>query len=130
MKKLLTVMAISVAVMLVIVPIASAQEKAAPPAQDRPPAGGPPAGERPGGQAEKVFQGQLTKVDANAKWITVKGAGDMEMQFDYTDATQVIGSEKNVQGLAGKTGTELKVTYRDAGGKHTATKIETLEKGK
>jgi|SRR5262245_31443128 len=132
MKKLLTVTAISVAVMLVLVPIASAQEKAAPP-QERPPAGGPPpAGERPGGgqQAEKVFQGQLTKVDANAKWITVKGAGDMEMQFDYTDATQVIGSEKNVQGLAGKTGTELKVTYRDAAGKHTATKIETLEKGK
>jgi hypothetical protein len=124
MKKLLTVTAISVAVMLVIVPIASAQEKAAPPAQDRPPAGAPG-----GQQAEKVFQGQLTKVDAQAKWIAVKGAGDMEMQFDYTDATQVVG-EKGIQGLAGKTGTELKVTYRDAAGKHIATKIETLEKGK
>lgn len=125
MKKLLTVTAISVAVMLVLVPIMSAQEKAAPPAQDRPPAGGAPGG----AQAEKTFTGQLTKVDPQAKWIAVKGAGDMEMQFDYTDATQVVG-EKGIQGLAGKTGAELRVTYRDAAGKHQATKIEVAEKGK
>jgi len=124
MKRLLTVTAISVAVMLVVVPLASGQEKAAPP-QGGPPAGGPPPG---GAQAEKVFMGQLVKVDAQAKWIAVKGAGDKEMQFDYTDATQVVG-EKNVQGLAGKTGADLRVTYRDAGGKQIATKIETIEKG-
>src|SRR5688572_17489383 len=105
MKKLHTAMAISVTVMLVVLPLAYGQ-----------------------GQPEKVFQGQLTKVDANAKWISVKGTGDTEMMFDYTDATQVIGSEKSVQGLAGKAGTELKVTYRDAAGKHIATRIETIEK--
>jgi len=128
MKKLLTVTAICVAVMLAIVPLASGQEKAPP--QGGPPAGGPPAGGPPAGgaQAERVFQGQLVKVDAQAKWISVKGPGDKEMQFDYTDATQVVG-EKNVQGLAGKTGADLRVTYRDAGGKLTATKIETIEKG-
>jgi len=112
MKKLLTVTAISVAAMLMILPFAYGQDKSAPPAQ----------------AAEKVFEGQLTKVDATAKWITVKGAGDKEMTFNYTDATQIVGAEKNVQGLAGKAGTELKVTYRDAAGKYTATKIETLEK--
>jgi hypothetical protein len=112
MKKVLTVTAVCVATMLVILPFAQAQ------GQERP---APPA------QAEKVFEGQLTKVDANAKAIMVKGAGDAEMTFEYTDATQIVGSP-NVQGLAGKTGTELKVTYRDAGGKHTATKIETVEK--
>jgi hypothetical protein len=111
----------------VIVPFASGQQE-----KERP--GAPPAQERPGGPpaqaAEKVFSGQLTKVDANAKSITVKGAGDMEMTFDYSDATQVTGSEKSVQGLAGKTGTDLRVTYREAGGKRTATKIEAIEKGK
>jgi hypothetical protein len=111
MKKLLTAMAISVAVALLVFPLAYGQ--GAPPAQ---------------AQQDKVFQGQLTKVDANAKSISVKGAGDMEMTFEYTDATQVVGSEKNVQGLAAKTGSELKITYRDAAGKHTATKIETIEK--
>jgi hypothetical protein len=111
MKKLLSAMAICVAVALLI-PLAYGQDKAAPPAQ----------------APEKVFQGQLTNVDANAKMISVKGAGDMEMTFALTDATQVIGSEKDVQGLAGKTGSQLKVTYRDAAGKHTATKIEIVER--
>jgi hypothetical protein len=108
MNKLLTVTAITVALTLVALPLAYGQDKAAPP-------------------AEKVFQGQLAKVDATAKSITVKGAGDMEMTFDYTDATQIVGSP-NIQGLAGKTGADLRVTYRDAGAKHTATKIETIEK--
>jgi hypothetical protein len=124
MKKLLTVTAVCVATMLVIVPLAQGQGQAPPagaPGQERP--GGPPAQ-----AAEKVFQGQLTKVDANAKAIMVKGA-DAEMTFEYTDATQVVGSP-NIQGLAGKTGADLRVTYRDAGGKHTATKIETVEKPK
>jgi hypothetical protein len=107
MKKVLTATAISVAVMLVVLPLAYGQ-------------GAPPP------QAEKVFEGQLTKVDATAKSISVKGAGDMEMTFEYTDATQVAGVA-NIQGLAGKTGAELKVTYRDAaGGKRTATKIEAI----
>ena len=114
MKKSLTVTAITVAVMLVVLPLVYAQEKGG---QEK---GAPPA--------EKVFQGQLAKVDASAKSITVKGAGNSEMTFEYTDATQIIGSEKNVQGLAGKTGTDLRVTYQEAGAKHMATKIETLEK--
>jgi len=112
MKKLLSATAICVTVALLSLPLVYGQEKAAPPAQ---------------AQQEKVFQGQLTKVDANAKEMSVKGTG-MEMTFEYTEATQVVGSEKNVQGLAGQTGAELKVTYRDAAGKHVATKIEIAEK--
>jgi len=112
MRKLLTVTAVSVAVMLVILPMAYGQDKGAPSAQT----------------ADKVFQGQLTKVDATARWIAIKGAGDKEMRFDYTDTTQIVGSEKTIQGLAGKTGAEFKVTYRESGGKQTATRIEAIEK--
>jgi len=107
MKKLLSATAICVALTLLALPLAYAQEKAAP--------------------ADKVFEGQLTKVDADAKVISVKGANS-EMTFDYTEATQVTGPQKNVQGLAGSTGAALKITYRDAGGKHIATKIEMEEK--
>ena len=110
MKKTLTVMAISVAILLAALPPAYAQDKAAPPAQ----------------AAEKVFQGQLTKVDANAKSIMVKGT--TEMTFEYTDATQVVGPEKTVQGLAAKPGTQIRVTYREAAGKNTAIRIETIQK--
>lgn len=115
MKKLLSATAICVAVTLLSLPLALAygQDKADPPAQAR---------------AEKVFQGQLTKVDANAKEVSVKGTGNMEMTFQYTDTTQVVGSEKNIQGLAGQTGADLKVTYQDTAGKHMATKIEVTEK--
>jgi len=109
MKKLVNVTAICVAVMLAVLPLAYGQEKSAP----------PQAG-------EKTFQGQLMKVDANAKSITVKNA-DSEMTFQYTDATPVVGSERDIQGLAGKSGTELKITYRDQAGKHIATRIETVE---
>ena len=113
MKKLVNVTAVCVAVMLLVLPLASyGQDKTAPPSQSQ--------------AGEKTFQGQLTKVDTNAKRITVKGT-DSDMTFDYNDATQVTGTEKNIQGLAGKSGTDLKVTYRDAGGKHMATRIETVE---
>ena len=109
MKKLLTVTAISVAVMVMLaLPVAYGQDRAP--------------------QGEKVFEGQLTRVDTAAKSITVKGTGDLEMKFTYTEQTQVLGQEKTVQGLAGKVGTELRVTYRDAAGNHTATKIEMIEK--
>jgi len=50
------------------------------------------------------------------------------MIFAYTDATEVIGAERDVQGLTGKAGTDLRVTYRDAGGKNTATRIEVIER--
>src|SRR5215813_5214150 len=97
MKKLLSLTAICAIIALVSLPLAyGAQDKAAP-------------------QSEKTFQGQLTKVDAKAQRISVKGAGDAEMMFQYTDQTQVVGPQKDIQGLASQTGTQLRVTYRDAG---------------
>ncbi len=108
MKKLVTATAVSVAVTLLFLPFAYGQDRAP--------------------QAEKVFEGQLMRVDTAGKSITVKGTGDSEMKFSYTEQTQVLGQEKTVQGLAGKTGTELRVTYRSAGENHTATKIEMVEK--
>jgi hypothetical protein len=115
MKKLFSLTAICVAMALVLLPVAYGQ---AVPGQDK-----------AAPQAEKVFQGQLTKVDANAKKISVKGTGDKEMLFQYTEQTQVVGPKKDIQGLASQTGTQLKVTYRETGpDSHVATRIEILEK--
>jgi hypothetical protein len=120
MKRFLSLTAICVAIVLVSLPLAYAQQEKAGPPQDRPAA-----------PAEKTFQGQLTKVDAAAKKISVKGAGDAEMIFAYTDQTQVVGPQKDVQGLASQTGTQLRVTYRDQGAdNHVATKIEIAEQKK
>jgi Cu/Ag efflux protein CusF len=84
-----------------------------------PPAGGPPAAQQPPA-AEKTYVGTLSKVDLTAKEITVKGADNKDMVFTFTDKTQMSGIE-NAQGLSGKTGSNLRVTYS---GNNVATKIE------
>ena len=106
MKNLLTLAAASIAVLLLIVmPVASQAP-----------------------QAEKSFSGTLTKVDAEKKVISVKGTGnEPERTFTYDDKTQVTGAEKTVQGLAGKSGAMLKVTYREQGTDQVATRIEVSE---
>jgi len=106
MKRLLTLGAASIAVLLLIVmPVASQAP-----------------------QAEKTFSGTLTKVDAAKKLITVKGtANEPEMTFTFDDKTQVSGAEKSVEGLAGKSGAMLKVTYREGGANRIATRIEVSE---
>src|SRR5215510_11046673 len=118
MKKFLSLMAICLTIALVSLPLAYGQQEK----------GGAPGapGEKAAPQAEKTFQGQLDKVDAAAKRIIVKGA--TEMSFAYTDQTQVVGPQKDIQGLASQTGTQLRVTYRDAGENHIATRIEVLDK--
>jgi hypothetical protein len=75
-------------------------------------------------QQEKAFQGTLVKVDADAKTLTAKDAKNQEMVFHYTEKTEVVGSENSIQGLAGKPGTQLNITYSVDRGANTATRIE------
>jgi hypothetical protein len=49
------------------------------------------------------------------------------MTFTYDDKTQVTGAERTVEGLAGKSGAMLKVTYREQGTDQVATRIEVSE---
>jgi hypothetical protein len=102
----LSVIWIGVLVLLVALPLAYGQSQA---------------------PAQKTFEGQLTKVDLTAKTISVKGAS-AEMHFKYTEQTQVTGPEKDIQGLAAKGGSPLKITYADSGSDHVATRIEVTEK--
>jgi len=88
-----------------------------------PPAGGaPPAAQAPP-SAEKSFQGQLSKVDDRAKELTIKGADNKEMIFTWNEQTKITGAE-GPQGLAGKTGSTMKVTYRENRGANLATAID------
>jgi uncharacterized protein involved in copper resistance len=90
-----------------------------PPAVQNPPAQNPPA-------ADKSYQGQLSKVDANTKEITVKGADNKEMIFTYSDKTQMTGIDNAPQGLSGKMGSTLKITYQESRGTNLATRVELV----
>jgi hypothetical protein len=95
--------------------------------QDNPPEQIPPAttpGQETPAPVERNFEGHLTKVNLAARIITVKGADDKEMMFVYNDETQMTGIDNTPQGLLGKTGTRLKVTYKESRGINLATKLE------
>jgi Cu/Ag efflux protein CusF len=96
--------------------------------QQAPAPGGPPAQQNPPQAAEKSYTGTLSKVDLTAKEITVKGADNKEMVFTFTEQTQMSGIDEKPQGLSGKTGSNLKVTYREGRGSNVASKIEVESK--
>jgi hypothetical protein len=75
-------------------------------------------------QETRTFEGALTKVDAEMKTITVKSDNDREMTFSYTDQTQVVGADDGVQGLTGKTGSTMRISYRVEKGTNHASRIE------
>jgi hypothetical protein len=115
--------------LLVTVCLTAAPLQQAPGGPERggPGAQAPPAA--PGGAAQnKTAIGELAKVDVAAKEITIKGADNKEMVFTYTDATQMSGVEGGAQGLTGKAGATLRVTYQERGGANLASRIEVQEK--
>lgn len=119
MKRHITFAAISAVLLLTLGLAAFAQQPPAAPGGPR--EGGPPQA----APAEtKSYEGHLSKVDVSAKLITVKGADDKEMMFAYNDQTQMVGVESGPQGLTGKTGSTLKIAYRENRGINLATRIE------
>ena len=120
-------MALLVTVSLTAAPLLQGPERGAPGGQAPP--GGPPAGQAPerggGGQAQTAT-GQLAKVDTNAKEITIK-TGEKEMVITWNDQTQITGVDGGAQGLSGKTGATLRVTYQSRGGANLASRIEVQE---
>ena len=118
------------AVFLVTVCLTAAPLQQAPGGPERGGGGqAPPAAPGGGAAAQaKTATGQLAKVDVNAKEITIKGPDNKDMLFTYTDATQMTGVEGGAQGLTGKSGATLRVTYTERGGANLASRIEVQEK--
>ena len=77
--------------------------------------------------------GEIVAVDPNTKSITIKtGATEQgEMKFSYSEATEIVGSEKGgPEALTGTSGTMAKVTYDVHGTANVAIRIEILAKKK
>lgn len=102
-------------------------------AQDPAPAPAPsqeaPAPEAPAQDSQAAAEAQtasgtLTKVDADNKTLSVKGADGAEMTFSYTADTEITGDKTGEQGLATAEGSMVTVHYTEKDGAKTASKIE------
>ena len=115
----------AIAAALFVAPTLAAAQAPAPqtPPQSEPPAAAAPAQPAPKSEAALV-RGELVKVDADGKKITVKGADGVETEFAYNDATEIAGGRDGAAGLATKSGSKVVVHYTSDKGVNTATKIE------
>jgi len=75
-------------------------------------------------QEPKSAQGQLARVDGDARTLTIQSAAGSPMVFQYTADTKVIGADKGVAGLATMTGAAVTVQYVQQGNDNVATQIE------
>src|SRR4249920_2627451 len=115
MNRAKTVVAIAT-MLLVTVCLSAAPLQQAPGGPER---GG--GGQAPPAAAQaKTATGQLAKVDVKTKEITIKGADNKDMVFTYSEATQMTGVDGGAEGLTGKTGATLRVTYTERGGANLA----------
>jgi hypothetical protein len=94
-----------------------------PPQTQQPPAQQPPAQQPHERQQSRTAQGQLTRVDTDARTITITSQG-MPMVFRYTAETKVVGGDKGVAGLATMTGTEVTIQYVQQEKDNVASQIE------
>lgn len=70
-----------------------------------------------------VAQGQLVRVDPDAKTLAIRTAQGSQMSFRYTDQTKVTGASDSVAGLATMTGAQLSVRYTQEGKENIAAEI-------
>jgi len=102
----------------------AAQDSRAP--QGQAPAQQPPQQQPPQQHEQQQFktaQGQLTRVDTDARTIAITSQG-APMVFRYTAETKVVGGEKDVAGLATMTGTEVAIQYVQQEKDNVASQIE------
>ena len=79
-------------------------------------------------QEPSVAQGQLVKVDSNAKTIAIRTPQGTQMQFSYTDDTKVTGADESIAGLATMAGADLTVHFTKTQQENVATQIEVRKK--
>lgn len=78
-------------------------------------------GQAPAGQQQQASsaEGELVKVDVNAKMITVKPATGADLQFTFNEQTKITGA-RDAAGLATMSGARVRVSY---GANRVATEI-------
>jgi hypothetical protein len=76
-------------------------------------------------QAAKTVEGILMGLDQSTRVLTLK-AGDNEMQFSYTDQTELVAPENDGKPAVLTQGTKMRVHYTERENAKIATKIEII----
>jgi hypothetical protein len=76
------------------------------------------------GQPELIARGELLSVDTVAKHLSIRTTEKIDMQFRYTEQTEVTGAKEGSAGLATVTGAQVTVHFTREGPVNVATKIE------
>jgi hypothetical protein len=76
-------------------------------------------------QDAKIVEGILMAVDQNAKVLTLK-ADDKEVQFSFTDQTELVTPEGDGKPAVVRQGTKMRVHYTERENAKIATKIEII----
>ncbi len=74
-------------------------------------------------QEQTMARGQLMKVDAETKTLTIRDMAGQSAEFKYNDDTKVTGSQRDVAGLATMSGEQVTVHYTTQGSDKIATEI-------
>ena len=77
-------------------------------------------------ETPQIFEGELIRVDATARTLSVKNSAGQEMEFRYSDQTLISGADGGVEGLATKSGTPVIVHFDTA--TRTAGKIAVRQR--
>ena len=85
-----------------------------------------PKVQEPQAQNAKTVEGLLMGIDQNAKVLTLK-AGDNDMEFLYTEQTELVAPEKDGKPAVVRQGTKVRVHYTEREKAKIATKIEIIE---
>ncbi len=77
-------------------------------------------------ETPQIFEGELLKVDATAKTLSVKNSAGQEIEFRYSDQTLISGADGGVEGLATKSGAPVSIHFDTL--TRTAGKIEVRQR--
>jgi hypothetical protein len=90
-------------------------------AQQPPPDPAPAVQEQ---EAHLRAEGELIRVDTDTNMLTIRTEDGTEMEFSYTEDTEIIGALEGAAGLATETGSEVTVHYAQDGDARKAVRVE------
>lgn len=79
-------------------------------------------------QEQNIVQGELLRLDVNAKKIVIRTETGSQMQFEYTEETVVNGADETVAGLGTQRGTLVTVKYEKQETRLLAVQIDVHQK--